>query len=171
MKAWRAEKIWLNSFSLSELEAGDQIYAPATLALGNQVPLLMTLQATWAPQPVWKFCVTEKSLAPTGIRTRIVPARGLVSAKRNAVVFTALPITRVSNTRYHELRGGRENAVGIATRYGLDGPGMEFRWGRGFPHLSRPALGPTQPPVQWISGLFPGGKATGGCGLDHPSTI
>ena len=36
--------------------------------------------------------------------------------------------------------------AGIATRYGLDGPGIESRWGRDFPHLSRPALGPTQPP-------------------------
>jgi hypothetical protein len=36
----------------------------------------------------------------------------------------------------------------IATGYGLDGPGIEFRWGRDFSHTSRPALGPTQPPVQ-----------------------
>jgi hypothetical protein len=35
----------------------------------------------------------------------------------------------------------------IATGYGLDGPGIESRWGRDFPHLSRPALEPTQPPV------------------------
>jgi hypothetical protein len=45
------------------------------------------------------------------------------------------------------------SSVGIATRYGLNGPGIESRWGgRNFPHLSRPALGPTQPA---------GGKAAG----------
>jgi hypothetical protein len=38
---------------------------------------------------------------------------------------------------------GPGSVVGIATGYGLDGTGIEFRWGRDFPHLSRPALGPT----------------------------
>ena len=32
------------------------------------------------------------------------------------------------------------SVVGIATAYGLDGLGIESRWGRDFPHLSRPAL-------------------------------
>jgi hypothetical protein len=53
---------------------------------------------------------------------------------------------------------GRDSSVGIATGYGLDGPGIEFRWGRDIQHLSREVLGPTQPPVQWILGLFPDGK-------------
>ena len=40
------------------------------------------------------------------------------------------------------------SVVSTATGYGLDGPGIESRWQRDFLHLSRPALGPTQPPVQ-----------------------
>ena len=47
--------------------------------------------------------------------------------------------------------------VGIAIRYGLDGPGIESWWRRDFPHLSRSALGPTQPPIQWVPSLFPRG--------------
>jgi hypothetical protein len=30
--------------------------------------------------------------------------------------------------------------IGIATRYGLDGSGIESQWGRDFPHPSRPVL-------------------------------
>jgi len=56
---------------------------------------------------------------------------------------------------------GRDNVVGIATRYGLDGLGIESQWGRGVALPTRPALGPTQPPVQWASGYFRGGKRPG----------
>ena len=54
------------------------------------------------------------------------------------------------------LYGGPGSSVGIATAYGLNGPGIEARWGRDFPNLSRPALRPTQPPVQWVPGLSRG---------------
>ena len=63
--------------------------------------------------------------------------------------------------------GYRDSSVCIAARYGLDGPGIESRWGRDFPHPSIPALGLTQPPVQWVSGLSPGVKRPGR-GDDHP---
>ena len=54
----------------------------------------------------------------------------------------------------------RDNSVGIATHYGLDGPEFESRWRRSFPHSSRP---------HWVlpsllySGyrVIPGGKVAG----------
>ena len=52
----------------------------------------------------------------------------------------------------------QDSVVGIATGYGLDSPGIELQKRQDFLHLSRLALGSTQPPVHWVSGLFPGGK-------------
>ena len=46
----------------------------------------------------------------------------------------------------------RVSSVDIATRYGLEGQVIEFRWGRDFPHPSIPALGPIQPPTEWVLG-------------------
>ena len=54
-----------------------------------------------------------------------------------------------------------DSAVDIATRYGLDGPGIESRYGWDFLQASRPAPRPTQPPEQWLAGLSPGGEADG----------
>ena len=51
--------------------------------------------------------------------------------------------------------GGPGSSVGIATDYGLDGPGSNPGEDEIF-HTSRPALGPTQPPVKWVSGLYQG---------------
>jgi hypothetical protein len=49
--------------------------------------------------------------------------------------------------------GSQDSSVGIATRYGLDGPGIETRWVRDFPQPSRMAFGPTQPSIQWVPAL------------------
>ena len=51
---------------------------------------------------------------------------------------------------------GPGSVVVIATAYGLDGPGIESRWGQDFLDLSRPSPRPTQPPVQWVPGLSRG---------------
>jgi hypothetical protein len=45
--------------------------------------------------------------------------------------------------------------------------GIESRWRRDFQHPSIPALGSTQPPIQWVLG-FPLGVKRLGRGVDHP---
>ena len=50
---------------------------------------------------------------------------------------------------------GPGSSVGIATDYGLDGPGIESRWGEIY-RPSRPTMGPTQTSVQWVPCLSRG---------------
>ena len=63
----------------------------------------------------------------------------------------------------------RDGVVGIATRYVLDDPGIEARWGRDFPCPFRPAPSHTQPHVKWVTGFFPRGKAAGAWRIIHPT--
>jgi len=60
---------------------------------------------------------------------------------------------------------GLGSSVGIATDCGLDGPGSNPGVDRIF-HPSRPALGPTQPPVQWVYRVF-GDEVSPGRAADH----
>jgi hypothetical protein len=62
---------------------------------------------------------------------------------------------------------GRDSAVGIATRYGLDGPGIESRWGTRF--YAPVQTGPGAHPASYKMGTwsFPGVKQPGR-GVDHP---
>jgi hypothetical protein len=59
-------------------------------------------------------------------------------------------------TMMHEhqvMEVGRDSSVGIPTRYGLNGPGIDFRWG-GEIFRTRPYR-PWGPPSiqQWVPGL------------------
>ena len=62
---------------------------------------------------------------------------------------------------------GRDSSVGIATRYGLDGPGIESRWGARFftPVQSGPGAHPAS--CTMGTGSFPGVKRPRR-GADHP---
>jgi len=69
------------------------------------------------------------------------------------------------------LQCGPGNSVGIATDYGLDGPGIESRWGRDFPPVQ---TGPWAHPVSSTVGTrsFPGVKCSRGVLLTtHPLLV
>jgi hypothetical protein len=60
---------------------------------------------------------------------------------------------------YHTINVGRDSSVGIATRYGLDGSGIESRWGASF---SAPVqTGFEAHPAYNGYRVFPEGKAAG----------
>ena len=57
----------------------------------------------------------------------------------------------------HPLLGGLGRSLGIATGYGLDGPGIESWWGRDFPPVQTgPGVHPTS--CTMGTGSFLGGK-------------
>jgi hypothetical protein len=62
----------------------------------------------------------------------------------------------------HSINEGRDSSVGIATGYGVDGPGIESRWRARFPaHEAHPSS------YTMGTGSFPGAKRSGR-GVDHP---
>jgi hypothetical protein len=65
---------------------------------------------------------------------------------------------------------GRDISVGIATRYGLGGPGIESRWGVRLSAFVQ--TGPGDHPASYTMGIgsFPGVKWPGR-GVDHPLQI
>ena len=65
------------------------------------------------------------------------------------------------------LVSGRNSAVGIATRYGLDGPGIESRWGARFSAPVQPGPGAYPASYTMGTGSFSGVKRPGR-GVDHP---
>jgi hypothetical protein len=59
-----------------------------------------------------------------------------------------------------KLKGGPGSSVGIGTDYGLDGPGIESRWGEYF--RTRPDRSWDPPSLLYNEyRVFPGGKAAG----------
>jgi hypothetical protein len=59
---------------------------------------------------------------------------------------------------YITLQMGRDSSVGKATRYGLDGPGIESRWGARFsaPFQTDRGAHPASYTVQWVPGFSRG---------------
>ena len=79
--------------------------------------------------------------------------RSVMITIRNCLSFNQL--TRKYKSQEYLFICWAGSSVGIVTDYGLDGPGSNPGRDEIF-RLSRPALGPTQSSVQWVTGLSQG---------------
>jgi len=86
-----------------------------------------------------------------------------VFQKEPATFWGNLPYVKLHsyNKRYLYLKVGRDSSVCIATRYGLDAPRIQSRWGERFSAPVQNGLEAPQPPVKCVPGVFPGVKVAG----------
>ena len=107
-------------------------------------------------------CLINDSVPSIQANVRpLTRTQGLVNQLQN-VLFINNPYTRTPlpclSIFYLSLilcECGPGSSVGIETDYGLDGPGSNPGEDEIF-RPSRPAQGPTQPPVKWVPGLSRG---------------
>ena len=133
---------------------------PSALLRGGQVDLGFVLLTLYS-RMVQKFFLLTELL----VWIRIVLASSASShnlVPHSAVAFPPPhpfhpPLPTMHIKLIFIFVGGPGSVVGIVTGYRLDSPGIESQWGRGFPHLSRPAL---CPPSLLYNGywVFPWGK-------------
>ena len=56
---------------------------------------------------------------------------------------------------------GVRSRYNVSRRAGRSGDRIPVGGGRNFSHPTRPALGPIQPPIEWVPGHSPEAKAAG----------
>jgi hypothetical protein len=91
-----------------------------------------------------------------------------ISFRRRLWPFPFLAICPIRHELPKDKDPGELNS--IALRYGLDERGLESQKGLGillFTTASRPAVGPNQPPIQWVLGALSLGIKRDGSETDH----
>jgi hypothetical protein len=119
------------------------------------MPSYVTRMTPYPKKPTTKFIILYVYGPPPTLPRAAMPA-GAMSMPLATVIILSTSIY-----------GGRDSSVGTATRYWLDGPVIETRWGARF---SAPVqTSPWAHPVSYTTGTgsFPKVKRPG-CGVYHP---
>jgi hypothetical protein len=116
------------------------------------IATLSNISPIWT-DPGWKSGLLNDSLASSdqGLGTALLSKHSDVGVDENGGDADSV---------------GRDRVVGIATRYGLDGPRIDSVGARF--SARRPALGPTQPPLRLVPRSPPRGLRRPEHGVDHP---
>ena len=137
----KANRGYSSTLSLtSALEGWVATSSHRPLYLRERDPVPMVQKSGWAPGPVW---TGAENFASTEIRSPDLP-RSIPAPKLNQFSSHQTSLTPVLILFSCLTPKGPDSS----TRYVLDGPGIESRRWRDFPHQFRPAVGPTQPPLQ-----------------------
>jgi len=102
--------------------------------------------------PLFLLSCCRLSFPTVGLKIHCLPVFALISPNRTFIWYLGKLC-------------GPGSSVGIVIDYRLDGWGSNPSRDEIF-RLSRPALGPTQPPVKWVPGLS-GGRVRQGRAADH----
>jgi hypothetical protein len=81
----------------------EMYFLPRLLSPHERIPVPTEQEADWAPEPIWKFCRTEKSLAPIKIQTPGLPSHSPVAVPTTLLRLDVVLLTiyvKVKQSRY-----------------------------------------------------------------------